>query len=169
MNSNIYLIGMMGVGKSTLGPLLAKYLGYLFLDSDAVIEAQTGKTVMELFEEVGELYFRGLEAEFLTHGHPDQGCVIACGGGCVTIPGMMDALKQKGSVICLTASIDVIWNRLQKNNTRPLLAQVDKKACLEDLVNKRAIYYQQAHYVVDTIDDGPEKVLKKVLKLLFHS
>ena len=90
---NLYLVGFMGVGKSAIGQRVALELKYKFLDSDAVIEQQVGKSIPEIFETEGESNFRGYEREFIDSGHPTEGCVISCGGGLIMQRGMQQQLQ----------------------------------------------------------------------------
>ena len=104
---NIYLVGFMGVGKSTIGIRLARELNYSFFDSDDVIEKRAGKAISEIFANEGEAVFRQYEREFIDSGHPNEGCVVSCGGGLIVQEGMAEQLKSKGVVVCLSASIEI--------------------------------------------------------------
>src|SRR4051812_7704562 len=86
--TNLYLVGFMGTGKSTVGRQVARQLGFQFLDSDHEIERLQGKPVARIFAEEGEAKFRTLEREFIERGHPADRCIVACGGGLVVPPGM---------------------------------------------------------------------------------
>src|SRR4051812_46435873 len=86
MDTNLYLVGFMGTGKSTVGRQLARQMGFEFIDSDHEIERRQGKPVSQIFAEEGEARFRALEREFIEHGHPTKKCVVSCGGGLVVPP-----------------------------------------------------------------------------------
>src|SRR5258708_3580274 len=107
-DANLYLVGFMGTGKTTVGRITAQRLGVALLDSDHEIERLRGKPVARIFAEEGEAVFRSLEREFIERGHPSSRTVVACGGGLVTQPGLLELLQKKGVVICLQASIETI-------------------------------------------------------------
>ena len=109
--TNLYLVGFMGTGKTTIGRAVAYRLKYQLLDSDHEIERQEDRTVAEIFDEQGEDYFRELERRFIDKGHAETNCVVACGGGLVVQPGMLDKLQKKGVVVCLHASLETILQR----------------------------------------------------------
>ncbi|MEM8550452.1 MAG: shikimate kinase, partial [Verrucomicrobiota bacterium] len=119
----------------------AKRLKLTFLDSDHEIEAKEGQSVPEIFAQQGEAYFRGLERAFVETGHPQGGCIVACGGGLVTQPGMVDALRARGVVVCLFASPETILKRTQGNKNRPLLAVEDPAKRIRELMAQREPAY----------------------------
>jgi len=131
---NLYLVGFMGTGKTTIGRALGQRIGFAVIDSDHEIERVVGKPVAEIFAQEGEPAFRRLERNFIESGHPASGQIVACGGGLVVPEGMLELLHQKGVVICLHASIETILKRTQGQRHRPLLNVED----LEDRV--RALY-----------------------------
>ena len=141
---NLYLVGFMGVGKSALGRRAARALGYRFIDSDQAIEQSAGQKIPEIFKEAGEPAFRRMEREFIEQGHPDEGCVVACGGGLVVPQGMSDLLKTKGVVICLFASAESIIERTSRNKNRPLLNVEDPEAKVRELLAEREPIYMSA-------------------------
>lgn len=141
---NLYLVGFMGTGKSTVGRALAKRLNATFLDSDHAIEAQEGCTVPEIFEQFGEAHFRNLEREFIDHGHPSSGCVVACGGGLVVQPGMRERLRNKGVVASLFATPDTILRRTSRNTNRPLLNVDNPLERIQSMLAEREPHYLQA-------------------------
>jgi shikimate kinase len=147
---NLYLVGFMGVGKSAIGRRVARELGYHFIDSDHQIEMEQGKPIPEIFEERGEPYFRKLERAFIETGHPDNACVVSCGGGLVIQPGMKDLLKQKGVVICLFASAETIIERTSRNNKRPLLNVPDPAAKVRALLAEREPIYMDSGSCITT-------------------
>jgi shikimate kinase len=147
---NIYLIGFMGVGKSTVGNRLARELNYSFFDSDEAIEKRVGKTIPEIFADEGEAAFRQYEREFIDSGHPAEGCVISCGGGLVIQEGMTERLKSKGIVICLFASLESILKRTQRNMNRPLLNVDDPEARIRELLAAREPIYMNAGICIST-------------------
>lgn len=141
---NLYLAGFMGTGKSALGRRLAELEHLRFIDSDDVISRTAGKPVAKIFAEEGEAEFRRREREFVESGHPPRGCVVALGGGLVTQPGMIEALRAKGVLVCLTASVESILKRTSGNRARPLLNVADPEARVRELLAEREPYYKRA-------------------------
>ena len=140
----------MGVGKSTVGNRLARELKYSFFDSDVAIEKRIGKKVPEIFADEGETVFRQYEREFIEFGHPAEGCVVSCGGGLVMQEGMVERLKSKGIVICLSASIESILKRTQRCKNRPLLNVDDPEARIRELLAEREPIYMNAGICIST-------------------
>ncbi len=147
---NLYLVGFMATGKSTLGRMMAARLDFAFLDSDAEIERLRGKTVRQLFEEEGEEAFRRHERDFVLTGHPARRCVVACGGGLIAQPGMVDILKEKGVVVCLYASPETVMERTRTNRNRPLLDCEDPERRIRELMAEREPLYRKAGSLVLT-------------------
>ena len=148
---NLYLVGFMGTGKTTIGRAAAHRLGFQLIDSDHEIERIRGASVADIFSREGEAAFRALEREFILQGHPDSGCVIACGGGLVVQPGLLDELKRRGVVACLHASIETILKRTQGNRTRPLLnGEADPLVRIRELYHAREPIYRRAGTVILT-------------------
>ena len=153
MNStdvNLYLVGFMGTGKSTVGRAVAQRLGFALLDSDHEIERQRGKTIPEIFAGEGEPAFRMMEREFIERGHPAERTVIACGGGLVVQPGMLALLKAKGVVVCLHASLETILARTARHQHRPLLVAENPEERIRTLYAAREPVYKQSGTVILT-------------------
>jgi shikimate kinase len=147
---NLYLVGFMGTGKSTVGRAVAHKIGFQLLDSDHEIERIKAKTIPEIFANEGEATFRGYEQEFIANGHPAERTVVACGGGLVVQPGMLAILKSKGVVVCLHASIETILERTARHRNRPLLAVEDPDERVRALYAQREPIYKQAGTVILT-------------------
>ena len=146
------LVGMPGVGKTTIGRRLASRLGVDLVDLDAVIEAEIGCTIREYFAQHGEAAFRDIEADklkrVLTAAAP---CVLSTGGGAVLRPGNRETLREHGTVIYLRTSPDHLAHRLKNDTKRPLLQGGDMLQKLKDLYAVRdPLYREAAHHVVDT-------------------
>lgn len=141
---NLYLVGFMGTGKTTVGRALAQRLGMRMIDVDAEIERREGMTVPEIFKQRGEPAFREMEREFITAGHPTTDCIVSCGGGLVVQPGMIEELRRRGIVVCLTARPETILARTQGNKNRPLLETEDPLARIRELLEKREPAYRAA-------------------------
>jgi len=134
----------MGTGKSALGRKLAETKHMRFLDSDEVIARGAGKPVAKIFSDEGEAGFRRMEREFIERGHPARGCIISLGGGLVTIPGMIDLLRERGVLVCLIASPETILQRTRGNPSRPLLNVADPEARIRELLAEREPFYLRA-------------------------
>lgn len=161
---NLYLVGFMGVGKSSVGIRLARELGYSFFDSDKVIEKRIGKSIPELFADEGEAAFRQYEREFVESGHPAEGCVISCGGGLVVQDGMVETLKSKGIVICLFASVESILERTRQSKNRPLLNVDDPEAQIRKLFTEREPIYMNSGICISTEGRSIAEIVKHVLR-----
>ncbi|MGI6150016.1 MAG: 3-dehydroquinate synthase, partial [Limnochordia bacterium] len=140
---NIALIGFMGVGKSTVGPLLADALGREFIDLDRELERRWGMSISQMFAEVGEAEFRRRERELLQEVCRHEAFVIACGGGAVLEPANLAALKATSKLVLLTAPLDTIVERIGHMGDRPLLGS-DPYAAAAQLMAQRAPLYQRA-------------------------
>jgi shikimate kinase len=140
----------MGTGKTTIGRVLAQKLGFQLFDSDHEIERLKQKTIPQIFAEEGEPVFRQLERAFIETGHPSQRCVVACGGGLVVQPGMLELLNSKGVVICLHASLETILKRTQGNKNRPLLDVEDPMERIRNLYTKREAIYRRSGTLILT-------------------
>jgi shikimate kinase len=159
-NNPIYLIGMMGVGKSTVGARLAVRLGRAFLDTDQEVERVTGRTIAEIFETEGESRFRVLEAEAI-QAATAKATVVALGGGAVTEPGAMERLLARGEVIFLMADPKLLIDRIGDPASRPLLSGLDhgaQLARLEALLVEREPFYLKANIRVDAMGSAEEVV-----------
>jgi shikimate kinase len=141
---NIYLIGMMGSGKSTIGPLLAEHLGYSFLDTDPTIEKLVGQSIVEIFQTVGEAEFRQIETQVLAEVSAYVRLVVATGGGIPIDRENWNHLHQ-GLVIWLDPSVDLLVERLQDDTTRPILdTPEDLRSKLDRIIVERRDRYAEA-------------------------
>ena len=141
----------MGSGKSAVGRLVAKRLRFQFVDTDQLIIKSAGRPVAGIFTEHGEEYFRGLETAALESLGPSRRCVIATGGGVVVKERNRAILKELGFVVWLTASEDVIFDRVSRNNKRPLLQTGDPRATIHAmLAARRPLYESAAQFTLDT-------------------
>ncbi len=147
---NLYLVGFMGTGKTTVGRAVAHKLGFRILDSDHEIERQQGKSIPEIFAQDGEAAFRAMEREFIEHGHPAERTIVACGGGLVVQPGMLALLKAKGVVVCLHASVETILDRTARHRNRPLLEVENPEERIRTLYAAREPIYRQSGTVILT-------------------
>ena len=147
---NLYLVGFMGTGKTTVGRAVAMRLGFQVVDSDHEIERERGRAVAQIFTGDGEATFRALERRFIERGHPDRGVVVACGGGLVVQPGMLELLRTKGVVVCLHATLSTVLQRTAQARTRPLLNVENPEARIRQLYAEREEIYKHAGTVILT-------------------
>lgn len=162
----IYLVGMMGSGKSYWAGKLGHYYGLPAFDLDKLIEQQAGKTIREIFEQEGEAFFRNLEAEMLRKALPATRFVMATGGGVPCFLNNMEYMKENGIVVWLNPPVEELVNRVSKSvDTRPVLAGIKTpgalKTHLASLLDKRRQWYQQAHVIVED-DSSMDKVIEKI-------
>lgn len=148
---NVFLVGLMGAGKTSVGKMLAKRLGKTFHDSDHVIEARTGVRIPVIFEIEGEAGFRARESAVIDELTALDNIVLATGGGAVLAPANREALRARGTVVYLRASVDELWNRTRHDRNRPLLQTEDPRGRLAQLHEQRdPLYREVAHIVLDT-------------------
>ena len=165
LETNLYLVGFMGTGKTTIGRAVAYRLKYQLLDSDHEIELQEDRTVADIFADKGEGYFRELENKFIDEGHGKTKCVVACGGGLVVQPGMLDKLQKRGVVVCLHASLKTILKRTSANRNRPLLHVDDPMERLRNLYAEREPIYRRAGAVILTDNRPTSDIISHVLRV----
>lgn len=163
---NLYLVGMMGAGKSSVGRPLAAALGYRFLDADTALEQAATRSIPEIFASEGEEGFRTLETAVLDGIAAWHSLVVATGGGVVTRPVNWGHLRQ-GVVIWLDAPEEMLLRRLRADsNARPLLAAADPAARLRALLAERRPLYAQADLTVTQGEETPARVAERVLEAL---
>lgn len=163
---NIFLVGFMGAGKTTVGRVLADRLGYRYCDADKTVEMQSGKTITEIFAEHGEEHFRDLESSTLESLSRKEKQIIATGGGVMMRDYNRDVMKRAGVTVYLRAPVDVIWQRVKHSRSRPLLQVNDPLGTIRELLEKRTPYYEMADIIVDTeklsVEDVADEIIEKL-------
>lgn len=152
----------MGTGKSTVGKQIAARLRRPFIDTDVLIEAEAGTTIAQIFAERGEPEFRALERAVIKQVCQETESVIATGGGVMTNPDNVRLLKESGTVVCLTASPEVIFARVRGNTDRPLLQGEDPLEKIRSLLAARAEAYAKADYTIDTSQLTTDEVITTI-------
>lgn len=162
MYKNIILTGFMGVGKTSVGTRLAKDLGYTFVDTDEIIEADEQTAISEIFATRGEPYFRDVEARVVRRVMEGEGQVISTGGGAVIRDENREAFRTGGLTVCLTGRPEVIFDRIKRETHRPLLQVGDPLAKIRELLESREACYRLADMTIDTSDKSVKDVIAEI-------
>jgi shikimate kinase len=161
---SIFLVGMMGAGKSTVGRLLGQALGWNFVDADRELEARSGVAVSTIFELEGEDGFRQREAALLDELTRIPRCVLATGGGAVLREDNRRALHERGFVVYLRVGVDEVLRRTRRDTSRPLLQTADPRARVQELLAKREPLYESvAHLTLVSAATNPRRMVERVL------
>ncbi|MET0982096.1 MAG: bifunctional shikimate kinase/3-dehydroquinate synthase AroKB [Telluria sp.] len=166
-SENVFLVGLMGSGKTTIGRQIARRLGKRFIDSDHAIESRTGATIPWIFEIEGEASFRRREADMIRELTSQRGVVLATGGGAVLDAASRAYLAERGTVIYLRASVGSILQRTAHDKNRPLLQTADPRRKLEELMAQREPLYREiADLVIDTGRPNVQSMVQTILDQL---
>jgi 3-dehydroquinate synthase len=164
---NVFLVGLMGAGKTTIGRILARKLGLKFIDSDHEIEARTGASIPWIFEIEGETSFRRREADVIRDLCGQEGLVLATGGGAILNADSRALLKSRGTVVYLRATVNSILQRTAHDKNRPLLQTADPRKKLEELMAVRdPLYTEIADLVIDTGRPNVQSMVQTILTQL---
>jgi len=167
VGSNIYLIGMMGSGKTVTGEDLADRLDYRFVDLDAEIQTEEKKTIPEIFAVSGEPYFRDVESRVLERISRQDRQVVATGGGIVMREENVRRMKKTGKVVLLKASAESLWQRVRYSRDRPLLNKPDPFGALKQILSDRESFYENAcHFFIMTDGKIAEDVAGEIQEIL---
>lgn len=165
MSNNIILVGMPASGKTTIGMLLAQQLsGYALIDTDSLIEKTQGITISEIFKNFSEDYFRKLEYETIqmvcSNG---TNKIISVGGGAFENPNNRATLLKFGKVFYLKSDLDILYYRISKDCSRPLLQNENPRKVLENLYKKREENFQKAHFTIDTSNMTEDEIVRFII------
>lgn len=167
MHTNIVLIGMMGSGKTSVGKALAKKRPEMFfMDIDEIIVAKEQLPIIQIFEQQGEFYFRNYETVIAESFQNDENLIIATGGGFCQRIENINYLKKKGTLFYLKAPINVLYDRVKNDDTRPLIRTSNPKSTLEKLLLEREKNYQKADFTIDVSSKSPEVIADEILEKL---
>ena len=162
----ILLVGMMGVGKTSLGRIIAKKLELPFMDSDKEIEAMTGFTISDLFARYGEKEFRDGEERVMIRLLKGKPCVLSSGGGAFLSEKTRQLAKEKAVSVWIKAEADVISGRTEGRTHRPLVPAADNKKIIERLVQECYPVYATADITIPSYDEHPSKTAVRLLRAL---
>ena len=168
---NIVLIGMSGVGKTTVGDALSRALNREFLDIDILIEREANISIENIFSIYGEVYFRELESNIVKQIYQDKNLIISTGGGIVLVKDNIDRLRENGIIVLLEGTIDYIINNIKKSkNNRPLLNGVDIQEKVKTIYNNRKeLYLSAGDFIVlvnnKSVDEIVYEILERCVKI----
>jgi shikimate kinase len=167
VTQNLFLVGPMGAGKTTVGRHLADLLGRVFIDSDCEIERKTGATIPWIFDKEGEVGFRQREHAAIAELTCRQNIILATGGGAVMDPENRQHLQGRGIVIYLYTPVSMQMARTARDRNRPLLQTDDPEAKLRSLLALRdPLYREIAHHIVPTLDGSARELAQKIIQLV---
>jgi shikimate kinase len=160
---SIVLVGLMGCGKSSVGRRLASRLGLMFVDADEEIERVAAKSIVEIFADHGEAYFRDGERRVIARLLGNGPQVLATGGGAFINPETRQKIRERGISIWLRADLPVLMRRVSKRDTRPLLKTADPEATMRDLMAKRYPVYADADITLDSRDVPHDVIVNEAI------
>ena len=164
----LVLVGMMGVGKTSVGKRLAAVLGFGFVDADDAIEQAAHMSIAEIFEQYGEVYFRSGErrviARLLVEKHGGAGSVIATGGGAFVDPATRALILERGIAVWLDSDVETLLDRVGRNSNRPLLRQGDPRETILRLKSEREVLYREAPIHIQSRPGPHQRVVAAILR-----
>ncbi len=163
---NIFLVGFMGAGKTTVGRVLANKIGYSCVDPDQVLEENAGTSISAIFSEFGEDYFRDLESRTLESISAGERQVIATGGGVVIKDRNWDIMKKSGLTVYLKAPVEVLYERIKDSTNRPLLEVENPLERARELLDSREHLYQKADLIIDSEKLSVREVADELIRIL---
>jgi shikimate kinase len=168
-NRTIFLIGFMGCGKSAVGAEMRKEGGLRHAETDRIIEKEAGKTISRIFEEDGEAHFRALESGLLKKFRGQKDLVVSCGGGTAMRPENVEEMRSQGVIVWLTASPEVIYERVKRSHHRPLLEGNMNPEYISSLLEKRLPAYERAADIrVSTDHRKTEEICQEILQKILE-
>ena len=166
-NKNVFLIGFMGCGKSTMSRLLTEKTGAELIEMDETIEAESGMSINEIFEKYGETHFRDLESQLISRITQKGGMVVSCGGGAILRPENVACMRENGKIVYLSATPETIYERVRYSTNRPLLNGNMNVEYIASLMEKRLSRYMDAADVTISVDGkNLENVLEELTKII---
>jgi len=167
---HLFIIGFMATGKSKIGPILAEMLERPFIDTDEWITEAAGLTISEIFEQQGEDAFRRLENDAIARAAAESASVIALGGGAIKLESNWEIIRARGISLCVTASPQLLNDRIGRNDERPLLSGLsddERLARITEMLSERGPYYGRADVAVESTDEQtPEETTGQALEII---
>ena len=164
-NRTIILTGMMGAGKSTVGSILSRKLKLGFIDLDTLIEKKHKMTIPEIFKVYGEEHFRELECGVICDIEPGRNLVISTGGGVVESKKNLNKLRETGRIYYLSASHDVLYERIKDDVKRTLLLTKDPKKTLKEILDRRRARYECADFKINTENKMAKEIVDEITEI----
>lgn len=165
MRKQIYLTGFMGTGKSAVARALQKRYGFCVAEMDELLEAEQGRSISDIFEKEGEVYFRNLETSLLQRIAQKDSMVVSCGGGIVLRKENTELMKDSGTVVLLEAKPECILSRVKRNEKRPVLKGKKTVEEIETLMEERKeAYHRAADVIVQTDEKTPEEIADEIYR-----
>ena len=163
MKENIFLIGFMGTGKTTVSRQLGSMLKFLEIDLDQEIELRKQMKISEIFESYGEEYFREIETNLVQEFENKSGYVVSCGGGAVLRQENVESMKKNGTIVLLAATPETVYERVRYGNNRPILNGNMNVEYITELMERRDSFYRAAADIT-VVTDGrdPEDIAKEI-------
>lgn len=165
MKKNIYLVGFMGAGKSTIGKQLAKETGRKFIDTDREIEKKFSMSINAIFEKEGEAFFRAEEKKLAFSIAEKSNMIVSAGGGTINDDEIFEKFRSSGIMICLYAGKSELISRLKRTNKRPVLKGGNIEDKVSSLLEERNRIFRKIPIRIDTTDKTPREVVKKLIDL----
>lgn len=166
-NKNIFLIGFMGCGKSTMARLLAQELHMELIEMDETIEKEENRTINDIFATDGEAYFRDLESQLIVRIADRGGMIVSCGGGAILREENVANMKKNGTIVYLSATPETIYERVRYSTNRPLLNGNMNVEYISQLMSKRVDKYEKAADVILCVDEkGKNEIVRELLSIV---
>ena len=165
-NKNIFLIGFMGCGKSTMARILAEKSDMELIEMDETIEREAGMSINEIFSQYGEEHFRDLETQLVERIAKQGGAVVSCGGGAILRSQNVQSMKENGQIIYLSAAPETIYQRVRNSTRRPLLNGNMNLEYITELMSKRLPLYEQAADKTIVVDQKSKREIVEILKTM---
>lgn len=167
VNKNIFLIGFMGCGKSTIARLFAEQTGAKLIEMDETIEAEAGMSINQIFEQYGETHFRDLESQLLSRIAEEGGAVVSCGGGAILREENVAAMRKNGTIVYLSATPETIYQRVRNSTNRPLLNGNMNVEYITSLMQQRLPRYMAAADITIVVDEKEKQdIVKEIVALI---
>ena len=167
MSANLFLIGFMGAGKSTVAAKLNQMTGKKLIEMDETIVLNQGMSINEIFEKYGEARFREIESELVKKISSEGDCIVSCGGGVVIKPENVEEMKKNGKIVFLSATPETIFERVRYSTDRPILNGHMNVEYIAGLMEKRrALYEAAADVMIATDNKDADEICNEILALI---